>query len=78
MWSNKPVSKIVGENLNIDDNYRIFVKKENMTQPLVAPVTKPKTTPKKPFSEPVKPTRRTKPFLPEVAPGTITQPKALK
>jgi hypothetical protein len=76
MWSKKPVSKIVGENFGFDENSRIFVKKENMTQPQTKPMipeTKPRTTePKKP----VQPSRKDKPFLPEVAPGIKTDPKA--
>jgi hypothetical protein len=75
MWSKTPVSKIVGENFGFNEKTSIFVKKENMTQPLTAPmpITKPKITePKKP----VEPSRRDKPFLPEVTPGIITDPKA--
>jgi hypothetical protein len=77
MWSKKPVSKIVGENFGFDENTSIFVRKENMTQPATKPLvpeTKPKTTePKKP----IEPSRRDKPFLPEVTPGIVTDPKAM-
>jgi hypothetical protein len=38
------------------------------------PETKPKTAP----NQPIKPSRRDKPFLPEVAPGIKTDPKAVK
>lgn len=78
MWSKKPVSKIVGENFGFNEETSIFVRNENMTQPVTKPLvpeTKPKTTePQKP----VKPSRRDKPFLPEVAPGVTTDPKANK
>ena len=77
MWSKKPVSKIVGENFGFDENTSIFVRNENMTQPATKPLvpeTKPKTTEPK---QPVKPSRRDKPFLPEVTPGIVTDPKAL-
>jgi len=88
MWSNKPVSKIVGENFEAQEKTSIFVNKEilrakiretfnqdNMqqeTKPLILPETKPV----KPVE--TKPNRIDKPFLPEVLPGTITQPKAVK
>lgn len=71
MWSKTPVSKMVDENLKILENNRIFVQKEDMTQPITKPVTKP-ATPKKPL-----PSRKDKPFLPDVTPGTKTQPKAM-
>ena len=81
MWSKKPVSKIVGENVVGDENLSIFVKEtlnqESMTQPQIAPKPQPKTAPKnpnKPYTKPA-PTR-VKPFLPEVAPGIKTDPKA--
>lgn len=83
LWSRKPVSKIVGENFGETENLTIFVKEslnqDSMTQPLTSPKTEPKkapSTPNKPYTKPV-PTR-TKPFLPEVAPGTKTDPKAIK
>jgi len=75
MWSKKPVSKMVAENLNMFENNRIFVQNEDMTQPTtkpeVKPATKPATTP-----EP-KPSRKNKPFLPNVTPGIKTQPKGV-
>lgn len=76
MWSKKPVSKIVGESFGDFENSRIFVKKNEMTQPATKPLvpeTKPKTTP----NQPVKPSRKNKPFLPEVTPGIKTDPKAI-
>jgi hypothetical protein len=76
MWSKKPVSKIVGENFGFDENSRIFVKNENMTQPTTKPMvpeTKPRTTEP---NKPAQPSRKNKPFLPEVAPGIKTDPKA--
>jgi hypothetical protein len=77
MWSKKPVSKIVGENFGFNENTSIFVKNNTMTQPATKPLvpeTKPKTTePKKP----VQPSRKNKPFLPEVTPGIVTDPKAM-
>lgn len=69
MWSKKPVSKIVGENFGFDENTRIFTENNNMTQPITKPKTKPQTKPE--------PSKKDKPFLPEVAPGTRTQPKAM-
>lgn len=71
MWSKKPVSKIVGENFENNENLSIF-KEKIMSQPTTQPVVKPdvKPTPK--------PTRRDAPFLPEVTPGIITDPKASK
>ena len=75
-WSKKPVSKIVGESFGDFENSRIFVKKNEMTQPATKPLvpeTKPKTTP----NQPVKPSRKNKPFLPEVTPGIKTDPKAI-
>ena len=78
MWSKTPVSKIVGENFGFDQNTSIFVKKENMTQPATKPMPLTKPSPSKPFVEPVKPSRRDKPFLPEVTPGIVTDPKAIK
>ena len=77
MWSKKPVSKIVGENFGFNENTSIFVKKENMTQPVTKPMPSTKPSPNKPFVEPVKPSRRDKPFLPEVTPGIVTDPKAM-
>jgi hypothetical protein len=77
MWSKKPVSKIVGENFEFDENSRIFVKNENMTQPATKPMvpeTKPRTTEP---NKPAQPSRKNKPFLPEVAPGIKTDPKAI-
>jgi hypothetical protein len=50
-----------------------------MPQPQIAPKPQPKTapnSPNKPYTKPV-PTRK-KPFLPEVAPGTKTDPKAVR
>lgn len=76
MWSKKPVSKIVGENFGFEENARIFVKKNEMTQPATKPLV-PETTPKTTPNQPVKPSRRDKPFLPEVAPGIKTDPKAV-
>jgi hypothetical protein len=77
MWSRKPVSKIVGENFGFDENSRIFVQNENMTQPATKPLvpeTKPRTTEP---NKPAQPSRKNKPFLPEVAPGIKTDPKAI-
>lgn len=46
-----------------------------MTQPAVQPIVKPnKTKPKEPVRP--EPSRRDRPFQPDVTPGTKTQPKA--
>lgn len=76
MWSKKPVSKIVKEGFDNNEKLSIFVKND-MTQP----VTKPQPAVKpavKPDVKPATPSRKNKPFLPEVAPGTKTDPKAHK
>lgn len=60
--------------LIISKKNSIFEKK-NMTQPAVQPIVKPdKTKPKEPVRP--EPSRRDKPFQPNVTPGTTTQPKA--
>lgn len=70
----KKLHEMVAEDLKMFENSRIFVQNEDMTQPVTKPVTKPQTKPTTP--ETPKPSRKNKPFLPEVAPGTKTQPKA--
>jgi hypothetical protein len=84
MWSNTPVSKLVGENLTGNEKNSIFEKKmlklklhetfnqENMSEPLVEPIVKPTTKPAEPT-----PTRRNRPFT--IEPDTIPQvdPKAI-
>lgn len=86
MWSNKPVSDIVGENLTVNEKNVILDKKmlklklqetfnqENMSEPLVEPIVKPPIT--KP-AEPA-PSRRNSPYI--IEPDTIPQidPKAIK
>jgi hypothetical protein len=77
MWSKKPVSKIVGENFGFNEKTSIFVKNDTMTQPATKPLV-PETKPK--INEPKQPTppsRKNKPFLPEVTPGIVTDPKAI-
>lgn len=74
MWSKKPVSKMVGENLKMFENNRIFVQNENMIEPVTKPIVKPTTKPTIPDTP--KPSRKNKPFLPNVTPGIKTQPKA--
>lgn len=66
----------IDEDLKMFENNRIFVQNEDMTQPITKPVTKPTTKPSTPEKPKPKPSRKDKPFLPEVAPGTKTQPKA--
>ena len=70
----KRLHKMVND-LKLSENNCIFAQNEDMiepaTKPEVKPQTKPATTP-----EP-KPLRKNKPFLPNVTPGTKTQPKAV-
>lgn len=61
--------------LNLSENNSIFVQNEDMLQPVTKPVTKPQTKPTTPDQP--KPSRKNKPFLPEIAPGIRTQPKAM-
>ena len=86
MWSKKPVSKIVGEDLNMSEKNSIFDKiksrlqetfnqEDTMSQPMTEPA--PVITPTKPTEKPaIKPSKKNKPFLPmrEVTPD----PKAIK
>ena len=79
MWSNTPVSKLVGENLTDNEKSGIFEKKmlklklqetfnqENMSEPLVEPIVKPTTKPAEPA-----PSRRNRPFT--IEPDSIPQP----
>ena len=85
MWSSTPVSKMVAEDLTLNEKRSIFnkdeiksklhetFKSEIMSEPLVEPIVKPTTKP----SEPA-PSRRNKPFT--IEPDTIpqTDPKASK
>lgn len=76
----------IKENLESNNTNGIFVDKavikaklnesfnqDDMETPIVKPITKPKVTP----TTPVKPSRKNKPFLPNVTPGIKTQPKAI-
>ena len=86
MWSKKPVSKIVGEDLNMSEKNSIFDKiksrlqetfnqEDTMSQPMTEPA--PVITPTKPAEKPkIHERRKNKPFLPmrEVTPD----PKAVK
>lgn len=83
MWSNTPVSELVGENLINSEKRSIFKKdeiksklhetfnQENMSEPLVEPIVKPTT-------KPAEPSRRNRPFT--IEPDSIPQidPKAIK
>jgi hypothetical protein len=85
MWSTKPVSKIVSENLINSEKRTIITKdeiksklhetfnQENMSEPLVEPIVKPTTKPAEPA-----PSRRNRPFT--IEPDSIPQidPKAIK
>jgi hypothetical protein len=80
MWSRKPVSKIV-EDLNNSENNSIFENKNKIKNMLretfrdteTAPVVKPTTKPKE---APATPSRKDKPFLP--TPKVQPNPKASK
>lgn len=90
MWSSKPVSDIVGENLTQSKKSGIFAdmiknklteafNPESMAEPFIEPpVVKPETKPSVKPNETPKPKRRDAPFLPNVAPGVQPQPKAKK
>jgi hypothetical protein len=85
MWSKKPVSKIVEENLINPNKFSIFDRTTllnrlheslnqddmNNTEPQTLPAG-PKTKPAE--TQPVQPTRRQKTFLPEIE--TQPDPKA--
>lgn len=86
----KSWGKKSNENLSMSENLSIFEPKniiknmlretfrENkMTEPIIQPApVKPKETPSKPFTEPVKPNRKDMPFLP--MPNIQPDPKAIK
>jgi hypothetical protein len=89
MWSKKPVSKIVENDLNntkkssiFDKNY--LVKKlnetfnqETMSEPMIQPQVNPVVKPAPDKVQPnIAPSRKNKPFLP--MPGIIADPKAIK
>jgi len=85
MWSKKPVSKIVEENLINSEKFSIFDKKtllnklhESLNQDIMynaEPQTLPSGPKTKPAeTQPVQPTRRQKTFLPEIE--TQPDPKA--
>lgn len=90
MWSSKPVSDIVGENLTKSKKSGIFAdmiktkltetfNTEDMSQPFIEPSVRPETKPNvKPKEAPVKPRRKDSPFLPTVTPSVQPQPKAIK
>ena len=77
----------IKENLNSLGKSGIFAKaniqailkesfnQDDMAQPVKEPVVKPTKPQTQPQTSP-KPSRKSRPFLPEVAPGTRTQPKA--
>jgi hypothetical protein len=86
MWSSKPVSKIVGENLvfneknsTFDKNYLIMKIQETFnhdTEPMIQPQTKPKVVPSPDKVQPnIAPSRKNKPFLP--MPAVTPDPKAI-
>lgn len=86
MWSSKPVSKIVGENLvfneknsTFDKNYLIMKIQETFNhdaEPMIQPQTKPKVVPSPDKVQPnIAPSRKNKPFLP--MPAVTPDPKAI-
>jgi hypothetical protein len=85
MWSKKPVSDIIKENLVNDNKGSNFDKKiiknmlrETFLDTTVEPKTQPIVKPA-PTKEPSKaPSRRNKPFLPMPTPGIEPDPKAIK
>ncbi len=87
MWSKKPVSKIVGENLlsneknsNFDKNYLKMKVQETFNhdaEPMVRPQIKPEVKPAPDKVQPnIAPSRKNKPFLP--MPEVTPDPKAIK
>ena len=87
MWSKKPVSKIVGENLisneknsNFDKNYLRMKVQETFNhdaEPMVQPQIKPEVKPAPDKVQPnIAPSRKNKPFLP--MPEVTPDPKAVK
>ena len=86
MWSSKPVSDIVGENLTNSNKNGIFadmikskLTETFMAEPFIEPAVKPETKPNvNPKEAPVKPRRKDSPFLPTVVPSVQPQPKAKK
>ena len=96
MWSSKPVSKIVGENLVVNENNSTFDKnylknrinetfnqEENMEelmmepQVMPTPIVTPNPSEVKPIKEqPIDPSRKNKPFLPNIKEGIKPDPKA--
>jgi hypothetical protein len=86
MWSSKPVSKIVGEDLKesiknsiFDENYLKMKLKETFNQdaePMVQPQIKPQVVPSPDKVQPnIAPSRKNKPFLP--MPEVTPDPKAM-
>ena len=90
MWSSKPVSKIVGENLVVNENNSTFDKnylknrinetfnqEENMEELMMEPQVMPNPSEVKPIKEqPIDPSRKNKPFLPNIKEGIKPDPKA--
>jgi hypothetical protein len=87
MWSSKPVSKIVGEDLKesikssiFDENYLKMRIQETFNQdaePMVQPQIKPQVVPSPDKVQPnIAPSRKNKPFLP--MPEVTPDPKATK
>lgn len=86
--SNDKLNGEIKEGLDLSEKNSIFAKakivsilketfnQDDMAQPVKEPVVKPATPQTQPKTQP-KPARKSRPFLPEVAPGTRTQPKAL-
>lgn len=84
----------INENLGKQENNSIFANKESiksilkesfnqedMTQPTTEPTVKPKPVTKpstNPTIKPIEPSRRNKPFQPNVTPGVRPEPKAME
>jgi len=84
MWSSTPVSKMVAEDLIVNEKSSIFDKKyltmkltENFnSEPMVVPQTKPKVVPSPDKVQPnIAPSRKSRPFLP--MPSVTPDPKAI-
>jgi hypothetical protein len=73
------IGGMMGESKNFDNSKKNSIFEQKNMTPEVKPEVKPKKSPNEPFIKPVKePSRKDKPFLPNVTPGIKTDPKAKK
>ena len=87
MWSSTPVSKMVAEDLIVNEKSSIFEENylkmkiqetfNHNAEPMIEPQTKPKVVPSPDKVQPnIAPSRKSKPFLP--MPSVTPDPKAIK